>query len=286
MILFPNAKINLGLDILGRRPDGYHEIATVMYPLPWRDVLEIVPARGPETTLTVSGRAVNCPVEKNLVMKAYRRMQREFPSLPPVDIYLRKVIPDGAGLGGGSADAAFALLALDEMFTLKLGKARLAEMAGEIGADCPFFIYNTPMLCTGIGTDMRPVEVPMLHGMLVGVVKPPVSVPTRDAYAGVKPYVPTEELGKVIAGFPRPDTLQRVANAFESSVFHTYPQIKDIKCRLMEAAELPRPVYVAMSGSGSAVFAIYDDPSISADNLSAQLNGCFSECEVFASVLE
>ena len=139
MILFPNAKINLGLDILRRRPDGYHDIETVMIPVPWCDVLEIVPAKGSETTLTVSGRRVDCPPEKNLVMKAYRALA-ETVELPPVDIFLRKIIPDGAGLGGGSADAAFTLRGLNELFALGLSDSRLAEIAAGLGADCPFFI--------------------------------------------------------------------------------------------------------------------------------------------------
>lgn len=126
MLLFPNAKINLGLDILRKRVDGYHDIETVMVPVPWRDVLEIVPAQGESTTLTVTGRHVDCPPEKNLVMKAFRALEREVP-LPPVDIYLRKIIPDGAGLGGGSADAAFTLRGLNELFSLGYSDTELAR---------------------------------------------------------------------------------------------------------------------------------------------------------------
>ena len=120
MIVFPNAKINLGLDILSRRPDGYHEISTVMVPVGWHDVLEVVPSRGGKTTLTVNGNTVDCPAEKNLVMKAYRALDEVTRPLPPVDIYLRKIIPDGAGLGGGSADAAFTIKALNALFSLGL----------------------------------------------------------------------------------------------------------------------------------------------------------------------
>ena len=151
MILFPNAKINIGLNIVSRREDGYHNIETVMYPIGWSDVLEIVPARGNDATLTVTGREVNCPPEKNLVMKAFRLFQ-ENTGIGNVDIYLHKIIPDGAGLGGGSADAAFTLIGLNKMFECNLNNEQLAAMAAKIGADCPFFIYNTPMLATGIGT--------------------------------------------------------------------------------------------------------------------------------------
>ncbi len=137
MILFPNAKINLGLDILRRRPDGYHDIETVMYPIPWCDILEIVPAKGSATTLTTSGRPVACPPEKNLVMKAVRALS-ETAEIPPVDIYLRKIIPDGAGLGGGSADASFTLLGLNTLFGLGYSSDQLAEIANGVRASCTF----------------------------------------------------------------------------------------------------------------------------------------------------
>ena len=151
MIAFPNAKINIGLFITARRPDGYHDIATVMMPADWCDILEIVPAKDDVTTLTVTGRSVDCPPEKNLVMRAYRAMEERY-NLPPVDIFLRKIIPDGAGLGGGSADAAFTITTLDRLFGLGLSADVMAGIAATIGSDCPFFIYNRPMLATGTGT--------------------------------------------------------------------------------------------------------------------------------------
>ncbi len=285
MIVFPNAKINIGLDILRRRPDGYHDIATVMYPLPWHDVLEVVPAEGEHTTLTVTGNAVEYPPEKNLVMKAYNALRAEVPELPAADIYLRKIIPDGAGLGGGSADAAFTLVALNDLFSLGLTQKQLAAIAGSIGADCPFFIYDRPMLCTGTGTDMTEVDVPALKGMVVGVVKPPVSVPTRDAYAGVTPCLPSGSLAEVMTVFPAGDSVMRVVNAFEKSVFTRYPEISDIKSRLCVNERLPKPLYVAMSGSGSSVFALYDATEIHADKLAELLGEVFPGCCTFASVL-
>lgn len=285
MIVFPNAKINLGLDILRRRPDGYHDIATVMYPLPWCDVLEVVPANGEKTTLTVTGNAVDCPPEKNLVMKAYNSLLEEVSGLPAVDIYLRKIIPDGAGLGGGSSDAAFTLVALNELFSLGMTREQLADIAASIGADCPFFIYNRPMLCTGIGTDMTEVEVPALRGMLIGVVKPSVSVPTRDAYAGVTPRVPSGSLAEVMSVFPGGDSAMRVVNAFEESVFASYPEIAMVKRQLAEDKRLPQPVYVAMSGSGASVFALYDMSVVRADKLAETLVTVFPESRTFATVL-
>ena len=141
MILFPNAKINLGLFVTSTLPNGYHTIETVMAPIGWHDILEIVPARSSSTTLNVSGREIDCPIEKNLVYKAWKLMDDCY-GVGPVDIYLHKIIPDGAGLGGGSSDAAFTLKALDSIFNLQLSDAHLAELALRLGADCPFFIYN------------------------------------------------------------------------------------------------------------------------------------------------
>lgn len=273
MILFPNAKINLGLDILRRRPDGYHDIETVMVPVPWRDVLEIVPGRGEDATLTVTGRHVECPPEKNLVMKAYRALAREV-ALPPVDIYLRKIIPDGAGLGGGSADAAFTLRGLNELFALGYSDADLARIASGIGADCPFFIYNRPMLCTGTGTDMEPIEVD-LTGMQILIAKPQVSVPTAAAYARTTPAIPDEKISTIIAD--NPSTWPgRLKNDFEASVFPAYPAIAELKERIVELA----PVYAAMSGSGASVFGLF-----AGDNLSPDTERLFADCDTLVATL-
>ena len=192
MITFPNAKINLGLNIVERRLDGYHNIETVFYPIPLTDVLEIVPVQ--ETSLTCYGNPVDCPPEKNLVMRAYRMLQEHY-DLSPVAIHLYKHIPDGAGLGGGSSDAAHALLMLNQMFNLGISEADLATMAATLGADCAFFIYNRPMLATGIGDVLTPVDVrmkslPRLSGaMSFGLLSEellsaelPVSLPIPGAY--------------------------------------------------------------------------------------------------------
>ncbi|MCM1519177.1 MAG: 4-(cytidine 5'-diphospho)-2-C-methyl-D-erythritol kinase [Lachnoclostridium sp.] len=269
MILFPNAKINLGLNIIHRRDDGYHNIVTVMYPTSWSDILEIVPSSSEETTLTVTGRAVDCPPEKNLVMKAYRALNVYTP-LPPVDIFLHKIIPDGAGLGGGSADAAFTLRGLNELFALDIPDHTLAEIAAGIGADCPFFIYNRPMLCTGTGTDMTPYDID-LSAYRLAIIKPPCSVPTREAYAGVTPHQPAEELTSLLR-HPVGHWKGRVVNDFEASVFPQYPVIGQIKERLYDlGAE-----YAAMSGSGSAVFALFNH-----DILAEDLSRHFENCTMF-----
>lgn len=260
MILFPNAKINLGLDILFRRPDGYHEIVTAMVPAGWRDVLEIVPAKGTETTLTVSGRKVDCPPEKNLVMKAYRTLQK-YVDIPPVDIYLRKIIPDGAGLGGGSADAAFTLSGLNSLFSLGYSSDELASVAAEIGADCPFFIYNRPMLATGTGTDLRPIDV-SLHGLTLAIVKPSAGVTTAEAYSRVCPSVPAEALPEIVA-CPVGKWRGHLKNDFEASVFPLLPEVAAIKEKLYGMGA----VYASMSGSGSAVYGLFRG-DIMADRIS------------------
>lgn len=274
MILFPNAKINIGLDIVSKRPDGYHNIETVMYPVPWRDVLEIVPAKGSETTLTVTGREVNCPAEKNLVMKAYNALSAKV-GLPPVDIYLRKIIPDGAGLGGGSADAAFTLVGLNSLFALGLSDRELADIAAGLGADCPFFVYNRPMLCTGIGTDFTPVDL-NLKGYGIVIVKPEVSVPTALAYSRVTPAEPTVKLADKITVMPA-QWQGQIKNDFESSVFPSYPEVGKIKEKLIDLGA----IYASMSGSGSAVYGIFES-----DILSEELTDCFPGCSVFSDKFE
>ena len=270
MITFPNAKINLGLNIVERRPDGYHNIETVFYPVPLTDVLEIVPAQDEnETTLTCHGNKVDCPPEKNLVMKAYRLLQERY-SLPAVEMHLYKHIPDGAGLGGGSSDAAHALIMLNQMFSLGLTDQELAAHAVTLGADCAFFIYNRPMLATGIGDVLSPVDV-SLKGKTLLLVKPPMGVDTRTAYSRVVPQQPTVPVTEVIS---RPvmswDGL--LVNDFEPSVFAALPQLWLIKARLLDAGA----EYAAMSGSGSTIFGIFDS-----DKLAEATADTFTDCATF-----
>ena len=270
MVLFPNAKINIGLNIVERRADGYHNIETVMCPVKWCDILEIVPAQGNETTLTTTGRAVNCPPEKNLVMKAYRLFQQET-GIGNVDIYLHKIIPDGAGLGGGSADAAFTLIGLNENIECNLSKDQLAGMAAKIGADCPFFIYNEPQLATGIGTEFTPVEV-SLDDYSILIVKPQVSVPTAQAYAGVTPMQADHNLATAI-NLPISQWNGIIKNDFEKSVFPALPEIEIVKQKIIDMGA----DYVSMSGSGSAVYGIFSKNDI----LSAEIKALFPQCDIF-----
>lgn len=270
MISFPNAKINLGLNIVERRPDGYHNIETVFYPIPLTDVLEIVPAAdGTDTTLTCYGNPVDCPPEKNLVMKAYRLMQERY-HVPAVSIHLYKHIPDGAGLGGGSSDAAHTLVMLNKMFKLELSDEELAGMAVQLGADCAFFIYNRPMIATGIGDVLSPVDV-NLQGMTLLLVKPPVGVDTRTAYSRVKPQEPLMPLTDIISR-PLPSWDGLLVNDFEPSVFAALPQLWLIKARLLDTGAQ----YAAMSGSGSTVFGIFDN-----DKLAESIADTFADCATF-----
>lgn len=252
MITFPNAKINLGLNIVERRADGYHNLETVFYPIGLNDVLEIVPARGDESTLTTYGNPVDCPVEKNLVMKALRLMQKHY-DVPEVDIYLYKHIPDGAGLGGGSSDASSTMLMLNDMFNLGVEREELARHAATLGADCPFFIYNRPMMATGIGDVLSPIDV-NLKGLYLLLIKPDVSVPTKVAYSRVTPAPSTSNLENDLAASVS-QWSGVVKNDFEQSVFAHYPKLAQIKTTIKNSGAL----YASMSGSGSSIFGIFDD---------------------------
>ena len=255
MIKFPNAKINLGLNIVNRRADGYHDLETVFFPIALTDIVEIVEAKGNESTLTTSGREVNCPVEKNLVMKAYRSLEKDF-NLPPVDIHLHKNIPDGAGLGGGSSDAASVLLILNEMFSLGISQADLAARAAKLGADCAFFIYNTPMMATGIGDILSPINV-NLSGKTLLLIKPDVSVPTAEAYSKVTPK-PSETPIEDILSQPIESWKNLLKNDFEPSVFFAHPELADIKEKIYNLGA----AYASMSGSGSSIFGIFESANM------------------------
>lgn len=272
MIVFPNAKINIGLDIIARRNDGYHNIETLFYPIGWSDILEIVPAKGATSTLTITGRGVNCPPEKNLVMKAYNAINEAIP-IPPVDIYLHKTIPDGAGLGGGSSDAAFTLIVLNKLFSLALTDDDLARIAAGIGADCPFFIYNRPMLAECIGERLTPINNVSLRGYSLGIVKPPTRISTAEAYAGVTPRLPSTPLAELLT-LPVDRWQGTIVNAFEDSVFPNHPELPRIKETLLDMGA----AYASMSGSGSAIYGLFAD----GDDLSARLGKKFPDCDIFS----
>lgn len=248
MIRFPNAKINLGLYVERRRDDGYHDISTVFYPIPLKDVVEVV--KSESTVLRTYGNPVDCPPEKNLVMKAYRLLELEF-GLPPVEICLYKHIPDGAGLGGGSSDASAVLKILNDLFALGLDDAELARRAVKLGADCPFFVYNRPVAARGIGDVFEDVDVD-LSGMTAVVVKPDVYVSTAEAYRGVPPRIPEMDVAEIVR-HPVGEWKGVLENDFEAHVFGLYPRLQEIKQSLYDSGA----VYASMSGSGSAIYGLF-----------------------------
>lgn len=251
MITFANAKINLGLDIVRKRADGYHDISTIFYPIPLADAVEIVKTDG-ETGFESYGIEIDCPPEKNLVMKTYEMFRAEF-NLPNSLIGLMKKVPFGAGLGGGSSDAAAVAKIVNTMYNLRLSDEELAARVVKIGADCPFFIYNRPMIASGIGDILNPVDL-SLKGYKIVLVKPDVHVSTAEAYSGVTPREPAEPLEKLIQ---RPISEWRglVKNDFEDSVFAAHPELADIKQAFYDNGA----VYASMSGSGSAIYGIFDN---------------------------
>lgn len=254
MITFPNAKINLGLFVGETRPDGYHNLETLFYPLKnLCDVLEIVPAESEaDDTFTLTGLEVAGKSEDNLVMKAVRLVRERY-AVPPLNIFLRKQIPTGAGMGGGSADASFAIKMLNEMFALGMNNEEMKAMARRLGADCPFFIDNVPSLAFGIGDELQPIDVDLSRYHIL-VVKPPVFVSTAEAYRGV----PVLENTKPIAESIKQDVStwkDTLLNSFEVNVFERFDELEYIKQELYDCGA----VFALMSGSGSALFALFEE---------------------------
>ena len=249
MKLSPNCKINIGLRVVRKREDGYHDLETIFYPVyGLHDVLEVEIAD--EFAFLQDGIEVDCLPTDNLIYKVYQRMQEHFPQIGNVRIRFKKNIPFGAGLGGGSSDAAHMAIALNEIFQLGLTQKQLAEEVRPLGADCPFFIYNTPCYAEGIGDKLTPISLD-LSGMRLVMIKPDCGVSTKEAYAGIKPKGGSE-LFKV---FQNGSELFKMAtNDFEDTVFVAHPEIAEIKQRLLDAGA----VYAAMSGSGSTVFGLFE----------------------------
>lgn len=254
MLTFPNAKINLGLNITEKRPDGYHNLETVFYPVPVEDALEIIPLpdapRG-TCTLHLAGQEIAGTLEDNLVAKAYRMLDADF-GLPAVDIHLLKRIPSGAGLGGGSSDAAFMLKMLNEQFGLGLTEDNLEAYATRLGADCAFFVRNRPTFAEGIGNIFSPLPSFSLSGYQLLLVKPDVFVSTRDAFARIKPRR-ADASPKEIVRLPVEKWRGRLVNDFEESVFPQFPLIGETKDEMYRLGA----VYASMSGSGSSVFGLF-----------------------------
>ena len=258
MITFPCAKINLGLNIVSKRPDVYHNLETVFYPIPLTDALEIkymdekFPSESP-CDLKITGKDVDCNEEDNLVIKAYQLLAADF-QLPRVHAHLVKRIPTQAGLGGGSSDAAYMIRLLDERFRLNIGIPEMERYAAKLGADCAFFITADPSYAEGIGDVLMPVDVPGagLGGYYLAVVKPSVAVSTRDAYAAIVPKTPSKCCRDIVRQ-PIETWKDELVNDFEAPIFAMHPELAAIKQSLYDAGA----VYAAMSGSGSALFGIF-----------------------------
>ncbi|HDR51463.1 MAG TPA: 4-(cytidine 5'-diphospho)-2-C-methyl-D-erythritol kinase [Mariniphaga anaerophila] len=248
MIVFPNAKINIGLHVVSKRPDGYHNLETVFYPVQLFDALEM--AETGKAGITFSGLPVEGPADENLVMKAYRILKKDF-GLPPVQFHLHKNIPAGAGLGGGSSDAAFTLKMLNNYFKLQITSEKLKDYAAQLGADCSFFIDNKPAFAEGIGDLLSCVDIDLSQFHIV-VLKPEISVSTAEAYRNVIPAQPVFKL-EGLPAVPVDHWKDVVKNDFENSVFLRFPEIKRWKEKLFELGA----IYASMSGSGSAVFGIF-----------------------------
>lgn len=266
MVTFPHCKINLGLHVHRKREDGYHDIETCFYPVPWTDILEIIPSE--DFSFTHSGREIPGSEDDNLCVKAFRMLQRDL-GIGNVKMHLHKIIPMGAGLGGGSSDAAHALILLDKIFNT--GKS-LEQYASALGSDCSFFLQEKAVIGTGRGNELHPVNV-SLQGKSLVIVHPGVHVSTADAYRGVTPSVPEKSIRQILETTPFHQWRESLVNDFESSVFRKHPQIAKLK----EALYAAGAIYASMSGSGSAVFGIFDqEPDMSAFSSYTSWSGTLS----------
>lgn len=251
MVFFPPCKINLGLSVLSKRKDGFHNLETCFFPLQWLDVLEIISA---ETfAFTSTGDTIPGTAAENLCVKAYRLLNKDY-DLPPIAIHLHKVIPSGAGLGGGSSDAAYTLRLLNDKFELGLSQPALMKYAAQLGSDCAFFVQDKPMIGTGRGEILQDISV-SLKGKFLVVVKPEIHVSTADAFAGITPKPSDPSIQEIVSQYEIPRWKELLKNDFEESVFKKYPSIKQFKEKMYALGA----VYASMSGSGSAVFGIFHE---------------------------
>lgn len=276
MIVFPCAKINLGLNIVSKREDGYHNLETVFYPIPLYDALEIkyMDEKFPSQVacdLKVTGNAVECDEQNNLVVKAYNLLAEDY-KLPRVHAHLYKHIPSQAGLGGGSSDAAFMIRLLDERFRLNIGNPEMEKYAARLGADCAFFIEAEPAYAEGIGDELMPVDGPKgnLNGYYLAIVKPDIAVSTREAYAAITPTAMSKSCREIVRQ-PIETWKEELVNDFEAPIFKLHPELAEIKEKLYQQGAK----YAAMSGSGSALFGIFETEP---NGLKEMFQDCF--CEV------
>lgn len=264
--VYPCAKINLGLYVTSRRPDGYHNLLTAFYPVPLNDTLQVELSHTDRWNLSTAGIPVAGDAAENLVVRVYLSLKEEF-RLPPLDIYLDKHIPSGAGMGGGSSDAAEMMKLLNERFRLGLTSDEMEQRLAPFGADCPFFVRRTPVLAQGIGNEFSPLSV-KLKGWTLALVKPDAFVSTKEAYAGIVPQQPREDLVRALQA-PVEEWRNLLFNDFETSVFRAHPSIAAVKRTLYDMGA----AFALMSGSGSTVFALFRHH---VDELSRVFPDCFT----------
>jgi 4-diphosphocytidyl-2-C-methyl-D-erythritol kinase len=254
MIVFPNAKINLGLFITEKRTDGFHNLESLFLPIPLCDILEVT-ATTEDTSIECTGLAYDIPIEKNIVFKAWKLLKESY-AIGNVKIHLHKITPSGAGMGGGSSNGSFMLKALNELFNLNLSIVQLEEFAAQLGSDCPFFIQNKPALVSGRGEVVHPIEF-NLEGKYLVIVNPGIHISTPKAFNGIKPQASHFNWKAFVES--KDFKSFELRNDFELSVFQLYPEIEEIKKKLLRAGAL----YASMSGTGSTVYAFFaEEPQV------------------------
>jgi 4-diphosphocytidyl-2-C-methyl-D-erythritol kinase len=254
MIVYPNAKINIGLNIVNKRKDGFHNIESWVFAIDLCDILEIIKSDS-ATSFKSTGIAIPGNPEENLCLKGWEILSNEF-SIPPVKIHLHKQIPIGAGIGGGSSDGAFTIKALNNLFSLNLSPEKMKQFSAMLGSDCPFFIDNRPAHVTGRGENLSLLKKDMSNYFIL-LVNPGIHIGTAEAYAGVQPKKPSQSVSDLIRN-PIKDWQKKINNDFEPGIFKTHPVIEEIKHLLLHAGAH----YASMSGSGSSVFGIFEsEPS-------------------------
>lgn len=261
MIVFPNAKINIGLNIVEQRPDGFHNIESCFYPVPWFDALEVIEVE----SFSFATSGLDVPGDGNICIKAYELLKHDF-GLPPVSIHLHKNIPIGAGLGGGSADGAFMLSLLNNKFSLALSTKQLQDYAGQLGSDCPFFIDNKPSFVEGTGDIFSPINI-KLQGLYIVIIYPQIHIETISVYKNITPSGSTADLKNILETNPIKDWPEQIANDFEKSADNKILSLKDM-------LNAQGAIYASMTGSGSAVYGLFTDaPKIQTTqpNIIAQL---------------
>ncbi len=275
MITYPIAKINLGLNVVERRPDGYHNLQTVFYPVPIMDALEVLPMSdgfpsNVDCDLKVTNLTIEGDEQKNLVVRAYLLLKADFPEMPRLHVHLWKGIPTQAGMGGGSSDCGYMIRLLNDLLELRLSEEQMMSYAARLGADCAFFIRSTPCYAEGIGEELHPIDLD-LSGWYIGVVRPDIPVSTKEAFSHIRPHYPALCCRDAVMQ-PVETWRNTLVNDFEESVFALHPEIGAIKEQLYHTGA----TYAAMSGSGSALFGLFRERP---DTLSQTFPGMFTfEC--------